>query len=43
MFAATVLKARHVLSILDFGPDEILKIVERTKSWMELKPSLSTS
>lgn len=29
MFAATALKARHVLSILDFGQDEILKIVEK--------------
>jgi len=29
MLAASAIKARHVLLILDFGPDDILKIVEK--------------
>ena len=29
MLAASAMKARHVLSILDFGQDDLLKIVER--------------
>jgi len=29
MLAASATKARHVLSILDFGPDDLLKIIEK--------------
>jgi ornithine carbamoyltransferase len=32
MLAASAIKARHVLSILDFGPDDILKIIEQAVS-----------
>ena len=35
MLAASAIKARHVLSILDFGSDDILKIVERAVAFKE--------